>query len=148
LRLFQNLYRYVRKKFLPLPDIKLNTSILHKTFSIHTTETHEELTLTQYAIPRNLQNCEDPHTNPASNVLKSSNLLRTTHKPDTLFYKIFKTMMFYTQTLHVILQNLQTYEDKYKSPASLFYKIFKPMMIYTQTQQTILRNQLHYIVEF
>lgn len=57
-------------------------------------------------------------------------------------------MMFYTQTLHVILQNLQTYEDKYKSPASLFYKIFKPMMIYTQTQQTILRNQLHYIVEF
>jgi len=51
-------------------------------------------------------------------------------------------MVIYTRTRHAILQNLQTYEDKNKSPASLFYKILKPMMIYTRTQQTILRNQL------
>jgi len=79
-------------------------------------------TRTQYAIPRNLQNCEDPHTNPARSVMKSSKPWRTTQEPDRLFYKIFKPMTIYTRNRHVILQNFQTYEDK------------------TQTRHAVLRN--------
>jgi hypothetical protein len=105
----------------------------------------------QYAIPRNLQNYEDPHTNLAGNVMKSSNLWRTTYETEsysikswspwrstqetgTLFYKIFKHMTIYIRTRHAILQNLQTYEGIHES-GTLFYKIYKPTKKDTRIRQ-------------
>ena len=98
-------------------------------------------TRTRHAIVQNFPTHDDLNKIPERYSTKLSNLRWSTHESITLFYKIFKTMKIYTWIRHVILQNLQNYEDPHTNPEG-YSTESSNRWSYTQESVTLFYNIL------